>query len=629
MTISKRRFEEVLPVSLMSCTLLVCIFGFLGNLLLGFYLSIIIAIAFPVIIIISLLKHKNLSNLSSDFLTPGFCIFLVIYTFIYILNFRRGFTQWDEISHWGPMVKETLRLNKFYCVPESTLSVHKDYPPIVSLFEYIWCKLSGGYQEIYLYRSLQLLSFSLFFPVFSKFKWKKNPKLFVKLILTVFLIISATIIIALGEARFYQTIYIDCFFGLLLAYCLAIVIIEKKITKFKVFNLSVALSFLLLTKQMGIAFFALTLAALLISYIIIYKNNPHQDLKKEYNFQKSRAIILILLAYIGIPLLFSFLWNSYTASYGISGQFKISSINISKLIEINNGTGGEAYQHETWTNFFQAFYTRELMTRPVPLSYWQLMIAAIVALLLVGKYGKKYFEKNQIEGLSIVLALGALGYSFALLLLYVFSFGSYEGPNLASFDRYMSTYLYAMFALVIMLFVFIEGQKEQHSENTSSATVGSIVIFIWLIILNPGAMMNFEPVLLNNSVTQVYNQDVDVIKNNTTQDDKVYIISQQSNGFVTFSIQYLIMPEKSNATGYSLGKPYNDEDIWTANMTKEELIDALISGEYGYLYLQKIDEQFIANYSDLFGKGTEIKDKYLYKIVKLGDNPLEFELVEY
>jgi len=402
MTIAKRRFEEILPVSLMSCTLMVFIFGFFGNLLIGFYLSIIIAIAFPAIIIISLLKHKSLYNLSSDFLTPGFCIFLIIYTLIYILNFRRGFTEWDEISHWGPMVKETLRLNKFYCVPESTLSVHKDYPPIVSLFEYIWCKLSGGYKEPYLYRSLQLLSFSLFFPAFSKFRWKKTPKLFAKLILSVFLIISATIIIGVGEARFYQTIYNDCFFGLVLAYCLAIIIFEKGITKFKVFNLSVALSFLLLTKQMGIAFFALTLAALIINYIIIYKNNPQPELKKEHNFRKSSAIILALLVCIIIPLLFSFLWNSYTASYNLSGQFQLSSINISELTGINNGTGGEAYQHVTWANFFQAFFTRELMTRPVPLSYWQLMIAAIVAFLLVGKYGKKYFEKNQMEGLSIV-----------------------------------------------------------------------------------------------------------------------------------------------------------------------------------------------------------------------------------
>ena len=94
----------------------------------GYITVLLFALAFPVAVSYRLVKHKELARLKSDFLTPAFCIFIVIYAFIFFLNYNRGFSQWDEISHWGPMVKEMFRLDKFYSVAESALSVHKDYP---------------------------------------------------------------------------------------------------------------------------------------------------------------------------------------------------------------------------------------------------------------------------------------------------------------------------------------------------------------------------------------------------------------------------------------------------------------------------------------------------------------------
>lgn len=37
--------------------------------------------------------------------------FVILYTAVFFFDLNRGFTHWDEISHWGPMVKENLRLN--------------------------------------------------------------------------------------------------------------------------------------------------------------------------------------------------------------------------------------------------------------------------------------------------------------------------------------------------------------------------------------------------------------------------------------------------------------------------------------------------------------------------------------
>lgn len=93
--------------------------------------------------------------------------FITLYCFVYVLDYKSSFSAWDEFSHWGPMVKETLRLGTFSSDPNSLAVVHKDYPPLIQLFESLYCILSkGAYLESYLYKAIHLLIFSLFlFPI--------------------------------------------------------------------------------------------------------------------------------------------------------------------------------------------------------------------------------------------------------------------------------------------------------------------------------------------------------------------------------------------------------------------------------------------------------------------------------
>lgn len=624
--ITRRRFEETLPVSLMLSALIVFIFGFFGQLPVGFYLCLLLALAFPVIAGILFFKHKTISDLGKNLFTPGFCIFVLLYIFVYILNFNRGFTVWDEISHWGPMVKETLRLDKFYSVPESTAYIHKDYPPIICLFETIWCKLSGGYKEAYLYRALQTLSFSLFMPALTRFTWKKNLGFYIKLLLILVSILSAVIVVTVGEAAFYQSVYIDCILGLMLAYSISLIFYEKKLTGFGVFRLSVSLSFLLLTKQMGLVFFLLILGILVLNYFIVHKNEFPHKLKERPTKKQLVNFAVIAIALVVIPYSLIALWNNYVQTGDISRQFNMSSIRISDLIGIVTGTGGEAFQHTALVNFSKAVLTKELIARPVPLAYWQIMLLTVVVFWLISKYGNKYFEKGRINGLNAGLFLGAIGYAFAMLLLYVFNFGPYEGPRLASFDRYLDTYCFAVSALAMMLYLFIEGKKEESNQKSSFMVIAALLVFIWVVVLTPGAVTNFKPAIHHNSKAAFLYSDAETIKEKTSPSDDVYIISQKDNAFVPYTIHYLIMPQKCNMGEYSLGEPYYDGDVFTTDLTPEEWRTRLI--EYDYLYLHYVDEQFVSQYSILFQPQSEIKSKQLYKIIKGDNNNIILELVE-
>lgn len=622
--ISEKRFEETLPVSLMFSTLVVFITGFFGQLLIGYFIVLLIAIAFPVMILVLYIRKRDISSLSKNILTPGFCVFIIIYIVVFLLNLNKGFTRtFDEFAHWGPMVKETLRLNKFYSVPESVSWVHKDYPPIVPLFEAMWCKLCGGYQEAYLFRSLQTLSLSLFLPALSNLKWKKSLSFFIKSALITVAIFSVAVVTTSG--LFYNTVLIDSFLGLMLAYSISIIFYEKAITKFLIFKLVVSLSFLLLTKQMGLAFFVLVLVIFIVNYIVINKRNL--STQKAGLTKKNLSKIIMILCIFLIPYLFIASWNYYISLNNISSQFNISAIKISQLLGIAKGTVGESWQHQAMVNFIKAILTRELVSRPVPLAYWQIILVSVIVFWIISKYGKKYFEKYQIGSLNFLLCLGAVGYAFAMLLLYVFCFGPSEGPDLADFNRYINTYLFAVVSLAMMLFLFIEGKKEDENKNSSFTTLMAVLIFMWTILLSATDLSNFKPALHYNSTTTAFYEDANFIKENTKPTDKIFIVSQNADVSVTFSIKYLIMPQDCNYMDFSLEKP-GSNNKWSWNLTPNEWLQELSSGNYNYLYLRNIDQYFISNYSKVFKEGTKLKNGQLYRINKSSQSVVVLDLVK-
>ena len=107
----KKHISETIPFTIIISSLTLYIFGILNILQIGFYILSISCLIFPTYLII---KHKEIKNIKPLLLNNGFYIFIILYMLIYILNLNRGFSSYDEISHWGPMVKEILRTGKLY-----------------------------------------------------------------------------------------------------------------------------------------------------------------------------------------------------------------------------------------------------------------------------------------------------------------------------------------------------------------------------------------------------------------------------------------------------------------------------------------------------------------------------------
>ena len=174
--ITNKKFGECLPFSFIISALIVYIGGFLNDLRIG--LIILLILPFVLIVLLFLKKKVNHKEYLKLIITPAFFVYIILSILIFIYHRYTTLNNFDEFAHWGVMIKEMFRLNKFYCVNESNLIAHKDYPPFLTIIQYIFLKLSRSYSEPSLYQSTSLFTFSLFMPLIDKYK-KVLPILFI------------------------------------------------------------------------------------------------------------------------------------------------------------------------------------------------------------------------------------------------------------------------------------------------------------------------------------------------------------------------------------------------------------------------------------------------------------------
>lgn len=588
-----KSFGKCIPITLIISTFTLYISQFLFK---TFNIGVIINILFPFIFLLLIFikrKKENVQVFYKNFFSNGFYIFLVIYICIYIFDFYRVFTKWDEFSHWGVMVKEMYRLDRFYSVKQSTLMVHKDYPPIIQLFEFFYSKLCGGYKEAYLERAIHLLNLSFFIPLFSEKEQSKKQVLLKTLLITISIFM---IYLLFDRHNIINTIYVDYTMAITTAYLLATISIEKDLfQKFTIINLSLGLTFLLLIKQMSLPLYAMILFLFIMNILLKEKG---KRLSKE-NLKKLCKIAILLII---IPILTMKSWNCYIEKLKIEKQFDLKDIKIMELKNINNGTKGEKYQQQSIKNYFRAIKTENMTTSYLRITYLECFIITLVLLYVLWSLNKKTISKQQIILIGITLTLGYIGYSFVMLILYVFSFGPIEGPSLASFERYMPTFVLICLSLIFMLFIY---------NNKTKKDLHKLVMLTAILILiqSPLSINKCYP-RIKKSQMSGFEKLANSIKEKTKNKSKIYVIAEDSVGDYQFYIKYYLGDKTTNLVYFDL--PVKDienyEDYYNQNI-KEYML------KFDYLFLAKLNKEFKEKYSFLFENNT-IEEGNLYKIEK-------------
>lgn len=153
----KKHFGETLPFTMMLVPVVMELMQFItGTFYSGTILLLAVAVAGLILIILKMGDRK----FRSLFFSSGFVAFLVVFLFVFMLDFQRNFSDFDEFWHWGMMIKESLRLDRFYCVPQSHMLVHKDYPPFLCMLE-VFFSIIGGFSEGLVSASVHLFLLSI------------------------------------------------------------------------------------------------------------------------------------------------------------------------------------------------------------------------------------------------------------------------------------------------------------------------------------------------------------------------------------------------------------------------------------------------------------------------------------
>ena len=599
--ICRKSFGKSLPLTLMSSTFLMFYSQyFLNTFRYGFYLLIGLGFGGFFLFIYEFIKKDD--EFLNNYVSFGLYSLAITYILFTIIDYNRVLSAHDEVSHWGMMVKEMYRIDKFYTDPSSYLLPHRDYPPMISIFELLWCYLGGSYSETGISMAIHVLSMSFLLSTLFEKKQEFKKEIFNAVI---FLFLYMLIIFTFDVYGIFLTTYTDFIMPFIYVY-LMMLVIKKDVFNdwFGFIAFTVGLSFLMLSKQMSIAF--VLLAWSYFALMLVF----NKDISSLFNTLSKKCFVIVIT--LTLSFLHYFMWSTYVKQYFTGGQFDLGKISLSSLVDIFNG-GGTPVQQETTTLFLNGLLTKNLFVGIIPISYVGLCIIAIVLLVAIYIVFKKEWKKKHYIILGCVFIYGSICYAFAMYALYMFCFSNAEMLSLASFERYMDSYVITEFLILLGLFLYL---TEEHKPEWLSYKNILVGVLLSCIILDHSKYKQFLPQRQFQGDGMVYYGNVGTyIHNHTEPGSKIFLIAR-SIGEHQFAIQYF-------TTERHIHYGYNDIFDITDKNEIENIRDIVKNCDYVYVF--EANENISYNIFNL-SYGNEFKNESLYKVVNNEDG-LSFELV--
>lgn len=591
----KKEYIKVLPISMMSAALIVYLFGFIDHFSWGIYfLGALMIVFYLYKIYQSIITKKILFKLNNIF-NIGMLLSLVVFIFVVYASANKGFNAWDDYMHWGSMVKYNLEFDKFYCFDNNFIFAHKDYPPIISIYNMMFCYIHGGYSEGCCIIAVQYLQLSLLLSLISGLT--VNVKDTIKgIVLTIAVIISAIILPEVGNF-FYSSTYTDALIGIMFGYGLYMILENDEHSGLMIAILG---SFMLLLKQIGLAFYALIIFAFLLKLGLTFLAQRKFD----------KNLLLKLLILIAVPICFYLSWSllikNINTNNTLVNQFSYSDLKIWDIWDIIKQTSGEAWQIETVKQFIEAIKERSMFYQPFQLSYLEsiILIEIIYFITIFMHKNRNKINDGMIKG--IVYGIGAVGYAVGMLLLYVFAFGPYEGPILASFERYMSSYVLAGIVLVFMEWILNE---EKYVDRYKT-----YLLLIGVLIFAPiNDYHKIVPVRNYYSWGDGLKNYTDALKEVVNEDESILILEDNMDTINHYIIGYQLMPMTIDVIDYGYDEVKGDRYCMVPN--DEELIEKINGNDYLYVYT--LNEEFKKQLEKIY------KEEILpYTLYQIEDNSL-------
>lgn len=612
--VSKRKYEEALPVTCSLLVLLLFLSGICGALKEGVYCALGISLCIYIASAAFLIQKRAIRNFLERLFTPGFWIFISMVILSCILSFGRMASSWDEFSHWADIVKVMVTLDDFGTNPEAH-SIFQSYPPAMTLFQYFLQKLSGwmgnsNYTEWKLFLAYHVFALSFFIPFAKVINSKKR-----------FAGIIFGILVYLCPLWFfwgiYTTIYIDPFLGILSGTGLAAIFLEDKKDAFYSLRIFLTCAILVLAKDAGMMFAAiLALAYVLDLWFAGAGKEGEVKGKSLWNHKKlwiSR--LLWTLGVVAAVLVPKQIWSYHLKARNANIMFS-GSVDIKVLFHVLF-SGEWSYRRAVLGKYVRYLFHNgsRIGVTTIYLSYfWIAMLFLALLIVLLWKYRKKSAEYSA-KGvrLFLVVCLQFFVYIVGLVIMYMFKFSEYEALGLASIDRYLGIVFSSVWILIVLLALHYFSVIAERKYATGLLLLGIMLLVTPIQYVK--SYFNRESVQESIAVRSRYEKLCSLIEEVVPEQANVFLVSQADNGFDRLVLRYSIRPRRASSEFWSVGKPFYEEDVYTYEMDAEQWMDYLVA-EFDYVALYKVNDYFLANFEKLFEPDGPIEDNMVYYINK-------------
>jgi hypothetical protein len=248
---------------------------------------------------------------------------------------------------------------------------------------------------------------------------------------------------------------------------------------------------------------------------------------------------------------------------------------------------------------------------PISAVKWIVIFSFLLLIYVLST--KIRIEKIRRLGNSLIILVGFFGYLGVLLFLYLTSFSQAEALGLASYERYVTTYLAGL--------AFYVGYLALESMNNFSLNNSkNLLTLSWLSIIllqgSPWNLMSYaaSPNSASDAMRAQFDGERQMIADmNFTVDDDVWFIAEHTVGFEFYLFQYELLPASVGRSPWSIGSAYGPGDLWTdTNITKDEWDKRL--NDFDYVFVHSANEVFVKEFGSMFEQPTTLQSPAIYRI---------------
>lgn len=513
---------------------------------------------------------KNKISIKSK-ITPAFVVFCCTSVFYLVYTAGNYSVNWDELRVWSAMPKAIYETKQLQLGPQALIFDTADnmqtYPPALPLFANYFLAAAPSFAESYIFLAYSIFVSAITVSPFRKLRWEH----WWAMPFAAFFVLGAPFVLTLhggDNSYFYQSLFIDAVLGFAAGYVFYLATAKPFASRFARIRFALALSVLVIVKDSGILFAALSLVCALCICRAEEKTPLRVLLKKPL-----LPLFLMCLCYL--------IWKGLLRHLGISNHIAFH-ITIPTIATI--GALPEALLRAPIINLVVFGFSFAV--------YALLLLGLCFALDLLLK---PYSKANRVCTF-LLTALSFLFFAYGYVV--IFPSTTYEKILDLSYYRYFTTLTGAYLTLAVLRYfpaVFGLVPAERKAVKVPACVIGILACGFAVFALNHWESDYDQPFLA--SAAQEKPKILAQIPTDPTQPHKrVYLLMAEKEPNIFHHRFYFELI----GTGINIENYYPDTDMYdgltpsphSVEETAEKWYRRLQEESYDYIYVYSTNETF-------------------------------------